>query len=145
MIVDGQDSSAGQDRAAVERALRTARAQVRAAGPVRVAAQAKGGRIEVSMRPPAGTESSGEVWALGVQRVARVDIGRGENAGRAASYRNVVRSIYAGGELVRLLLAVTLDAAPWSNDGCDAVVVLVQGMPAGRLGAVIGAAAAALK
>jgi hypothetical protein len=144
VVVNGRESAPGHDRAAIEHALRSARALARAAVPVRVSAQAGDGRIEVAVGGAEDRIQRGEVWALGVQRRVKVDIGRGENAGRTATYRNVVRVMTKIATWTGRPVAVSLDAAQWPNAGCDLVVVLVNDMADGRLGPVIGAAATSL-
>ncbi|BAR98926.1 hypothetical protein BV133_1333 [Blastochloris viridis] len=143
MVVNGRESAPGHDRATIEHALRTARALTRATLPVRVSAEPGDGRVDVTIADAGGR--SGEVWALGVQRRVRVDIGRGENAGRTATYRNVVRSMTKVASWSGRRVTVSLDTAEWLDEGCDLVVVLVQDAPEGRLGPVIGAATAALR
>ena len=156
IIVNGQDIVVGNDRAALEDALLAARthgqsqvsspARTRSQPPVRVSARPRDGRIEVAVTGAGeGPRRSGEVWALGVQRRVMVDIGRGENAGRTATYRNVVRGITKLANWSGQPVTASLDAVRWSSEGCDLVVVLVQDMPDGRLGAVVGAAATPLR
>jgi hypothetical protein len=158
VIVNGQDIVAGHDRAAIEHALIAAKGQVQpqiqgqvqgqihSQAQVRVSTRARDGKIEVAVAGAGeGRALSGEVWALGVQRKVRVDIGRGENAGRTATYRNVVRGIAKLASWSGQPMTVSLDPARWSSEDCDLVVVLVQDMPHGRLGAVVGAVATPLR
>jgi hypothetical protein len=153
MIVNGQDIVAGNDRAAIEQALIAAKGQGSgqvsgyAKPQVRVSALPRDGKIEVAVAavPGQGSAPSGEVWALGVKRKVMVDIGRGENAGRTATYRNVVRAITKLASWSGQPATLTLDAARWADDGCDMVVVLVQDRPDGRLGRVVGAAVTPLR
>ncbi|BBF94670.1 DUF1223 domain-containing protein [Blastochloris tepida] len=145
VVVNGRNSVPGHDRAAIERALQAARTDA----PVPVSAAVNGERIDVTVGGTAGTGSaparSGEVWVLGVQRRAAVEIGRGENAGQTATYRNVVRHIRRIADWTGQTTKVAVERAAFAGRECDLLVVLVQTAPEGRLGPVVGASVVPLR
>ena len=141
MVVNGRESVPGQDRAAIERVLHAARIDA----PVPVSAAVKGDRIEVSVGGSGGPARSGEVWVLGVQRTAAVEIGRGENAGQTAAYHNVVRHIRRLAAWTGQPIELATDLSALTDSECDLLVVLVQDAADGRLGPVFGAVIAPLR
>ncbi|KAA5601172.1 DUF1223 domain-containing protein [Blastochloris sulfoviridis] len=135
VVVNGRESVPGQDRAAIERALQAARIHT----PVPVSAAVKDGQIKVSVGGSNGVARSGEVWVLGVQRTAAVEISRGENAGHTVAYRNVVRHIRRLAAWTGQPIEVAADLSALTANECDLLVVLVQDAAEGRLGPVFGA------
>jgi hypothetical protein len=78
------------------------------------------------------------VFLLRVLRARTVQIGRGENAGRAVTYTNVVRAIEQLGEWTGA--RATFEAAAAARGRDEGYVVLVQRGTPDRPGAILAAA-----
>jgi hypothetical protein len=92
-----------------------------------------------SVAPTAGaasTAGAATVWLLAVQKSATVKIRDGENAGRTATYTNIVRRIIPVGSWTGAALEVKLDRKAIVLSGVDACAVIVQG---GVTGPIVGA------
>ncbi len=138
MVVDGAQAAIGSDRAAVEKAMVTARASGTALA-VPVSASRDGEDLVVDVKAMPRSEVA-EVWACPVIRSHTVSIGRGENGGRNVTYTNVVRGwVRLGtwdGEAERFKVPVN----QLRFEGADAVVVLVQSGSFTAPGPILGAA-----
>ncbi|MFS8037221.1 DUF1223 domain-containing protein [Xanthobacter sp. AM11] len=124
MVVDGNHSTKGSDRAAVQRALMAAR---QGGGlPLTLDVRRDGDAIEIHLPKGDPGAEGAEVWACPVSRTQNVAIGRGENGGRNVTYANVVRGWVRVGPWqgqeghYRVLLK------DLHRDGVDAVAVLLQ-------------------
>lgn len=89
IVVDGSLAAKGSDRAAVQRAIMTARAAGGLLVPV--TARRDGDAVEIALPAEATMSEGADVWACPVARSQTVAIGRGENVGRNVTYSNVVR------------------------------------------------------
>lgn len=129
LVVQGREHLVGSRIEAVEAALAR---HAEAAPPARVALSAEGGRILARIAAGAAAER-GRVLMAWYSDVERVEIRGGENAGSAATYRNVVKGwADLGG-----WSGAAADFSAEAPEGADGVVILVQ---AGEGGAVLCAA-----
>lgn len=124
MVVDGNQSAKGSDRAAVQRAILAARNSGGLSVPVDV--KRIGDSLEIAL--PAGEVGGegAEVWACPVARSQSVSIGRGENGGRNVTYSNVVRGWVKIGPWEGRPGRYSVALKDLSRAGADSVVVLVQ-------------------
>ena len=88
-VINGVTHVLGNDKAALERAVKTARTNAVAALPVNVAIA--NGKVTVDIAAAKVPGQSGEVWLCPIKRQVPVQIGRGENHGHTITYTNVVR------------------------------------------------------
>ncbi|MFD1331053.1 DUF1223 domain-containing protein [Methylopila musalis] len=141
IIVNGAEATLGGDGAAVAGAVTRAETGTKAL-TLPVALSVADGRVAVTVAAPKGplAETRGEVWAFALDRARTVQIGRGENAGRAVSYVNVVRKMTRLGawDGDAAHFEVPLDEV--ARPGTDAIAVLVQAGSGGQPGAILGAA-----
>lgn len=139
MVVNGQEATVGGDSVAVFRAISRAESGGGLLFPVTVAIE--DGRIAVSVAAPARPTAIGhaEVWAFAVERSHVVRIGRGENAGRDATYANVVRHMTRLGIWEGASAKFDIAADEVLSGGADSVAVLVQAGTGGQPGAILGA------
>jgi len=92
VVVDGQRSFIGSDRAGILPALSGERTGVA------IAIQAEGAELQVDVAAAAaGLPASGELLLLALLPEAQTAIGRGENGGRTLREFNIVRATYALG------------------------------------------------
>jgi len=94
-----------------------------------------GSRVHVSIG--AGAEESASVFLLSVDPVSTVQIRRGENAGRAATYTNVVKRIQKIGEWDGSVRDIDI---PKPVDAKNGYVILLQRGDLARPGEILGAA-----
>lgn len=137
LVVDGIHAAKGSDRAAVQRALMTARSDSDLHVPITV--RRDGDMLEITLTRDAALEEGAELWACPVARSQTVAIGRGENGGRSVTYVNVVRGWVrvAGWQGEARQFRVPLKDL--QREGADQVAVLLQkGTPA-TPGRIIGA------
>ncbi|MEP9353036.1 DUF1223 domain-containing protein [Xanthobacter sp. KR7-65] len=137
MVIDGKLAAKGSDRAAVQRAMMTART---AGGlVVQVEARREGDGIQIVLPAHAAVEEGAELWVCPVARSQSVSISRGENVGRNVTYANVVRGWHRVARWQGEGRSFTVPLQDLRLDGVDAVAVLVQtGTPASP-GQIIGA------
>jgi len=138
IVVNGATHVLGSDKAAVERAITlTDRNPAIMAVPVQMSIDSGNLNVKVA----AGKEHvSGEVWLCPLTRAIQVEIGRGENRGRAITYHDVVRSWlklgdYSGGDG-----AWTVPLAGITAQEGDAVAVMVQQGTKEKPGIILGTA-----
>jgi len=133
-IVNGLSDAIGSDGDAIQRAIVATRGRDDALSvPIKLVET--GGRLTIEL--PAGAGGPAGVFLLRVLRARTVQIGRGENAGRAVTYTNVVRAIKQLGEWTGSR-ATFETAAPRGDD--EGYVVLVQRGAPDRPGAILAAA-----
>jgi hypothetical protein len=136
MIVNGVHACVGSDDGKIDVSIQNATSE-HARLPVPVAVSREGNLITVEIAGDvAGTSSAGEVLLLTVQSRVTVEIERGENKGRKATYVNVVREIshvgtWKGGRARFETMA---------SDAGDNFVVLVHETNPDGPGPIIGAA-----
>jgi len=138
MVVNGHEGLVGSDREAVEEVL--ARSDL----PLDVSISRNGGALDIVVQPgeaaPAYHLPEVTVRLIVFEPAASVTIERGENAGRTATYRNVVRSIRPIGmwKGERLEISLPADEMLLHEDyGC---AVLVQEDRRDGPGRILGAA-----
>lgn len=141
MVVDGTLVAKGSDRAAVQRALLSARGAGGLTVPVEV--KRDGDALEVSL-PEADLSGDlgrdgAELWACPIARSQTVAIGRGENGGRNVTYSNVVRGWVRvapwQGRAARFRVALK----DVHREGADAVALLLQQGTLSAPGRILGA------
>jgi len=141
MIVNGGAHVLGNDKAAIERAVKAARSNAsETAVPVDVAVNDGQVVVDVAAAPSPG--QSGEVWLLPIKRKVPVRIGRGENRGNTVTYTNVVRGIIKLGEWNGDKQTFTRPVADLiKRDGTiDGMVAMLQTGKPDAPGKVLGAA-----
>jgi hypothetical protein len=136
MVINGSAHVVGSDRAAVQRALLSARLSV----PVTVAVS--GGNLNVNL--PAG-KGAGEVWVYALAKDVPVAVGRGENRGRTVTYYNVARRWQKLGDWNGQAASWTVPVSRLAGAGVDTAAVLVQSGSPDNPGAMLGAAVASLR
>jgi hypothetical protein len=133
-VIDGQGDFVGSDRSSIGGALRAARSGVG------VALSVRDGEVLIDLDAAQRVPSS-EVMLVAYQRMAVSPIGRGENAGRTITERNIVRAFRSLGRWHGQKQQFRSKLASLPRDATD-VAVLVQ--PLGQA-PIIGAAAMALQ
>lgn len=134
VIVNGLSDAIGSDADAIQRAVAVTRGRDDAL-TLRIKLVELGRRLAIEV--PAGAGGPAGVFLLRVLRARTVQIGRGENAGRAVTYINVVRAIEQLGEWTGSRATFEI-AAPRGDD--EGYVVLVQRGTPDRPGAILAAA-----
>jgi hypothetical protein len=138
LVINGTAHVVGSDKAAVQRALASAREGLSV--PVRAAV--KDGKLSVDL--PAGT-GAGEVWVYGLAKEVPVAVARGENRGRTVTYHNVARRWQKLGDWNGKAASWTLPVSDLAGGGVDLAAVVVQSGGAANPGAMLGAAVASLR
>ena len=93
MVVDGKRQAVGSDRAAVQAAIRQARATAEARTTLQVTADGAGVRVQSGQSPGPGT-----LWLVGFDPQHSTAVGAGENGGRTLTETNVVRALVRAGD-----------------------------------------------
>jgi hypothetical protein len=132
VVIDGVMHVIGSDRGAVDSAV----ASHAGAMKLDVGAKVSGGRIAVDVGAGAGERAA--VWLVEIQPQARVEVGRGENAGRTLTYTNVVRKMTRLGDWTG---AAAHYEAPAGKADARYVALVQAGAPE-KPGAILGAARA---
>jgi len=136
MVIDGAAHEVGSNRAGVLAALERGRAAPRL--PVELSREAG----HVLVRIPAGAaDGDATIWLVRYDALHKVEIGRGENRGRAIAYRNVVREISSLGVWRGEPVEATLSEAQLARGGRSGCAVIVQ---RDMHGPILGAAQLAL-
>ncbi len=125
VVLMGREHLVGSRGKAIEAAVSRLGAE---APPALVALHRDGDRIRAEIAASAGAPPARVLMAW-YSNVEHVDIEAGENAGRAATYRNVVKGWSELGAWSGA--AETLSAA--APDGADGVVVMLQAGPGGPI------------
>jgi len=126
MVIDGRKGLVGSNRRAAEAAIRIAQKADEAG--VDVSGVRHGGRLSLTVGPGSGR---GQVLVVGYDPGHVTQVGRGENAGRALTESNIVRSIRSVGEWTGAPLK--LESTPPAG---EEAAILIQSPD----GAIIGAA-----
>ncbi|MBB3972960.1 DUF1223 domain-containing protein [Hansschlegelia beijingensis] len=140
IVVNGGEATVGGDGAAVMGAISRADAAGGLALPVSL--KVRDGRVEVAVSAPRQplAHPHAEVWAFSFERAREVQIGRGENAGRTATYVNVVRHMTRLGAWDGADARFAAPAEEVLSAGADGLAVLVQSGTGGQPGPILGAA-----
>jgi len=139
VVVDGVRAAKGSDKAAVQRALLSARGPG-AEHKVPIKLEREGDALSVELAPANEPVPEASVWACPFSRSETVAIGRGENGGRKATYSNVVRGWVRMGTWDGQALRLTVPLAELKRDDADMVAVLVQVGSSAQPGRILGAA-----
>jgi hypothetical protein len=132
-VIDGAVHVVGADREAI---VSTISSHAGALG-LDVSAKTANGRISVDVG--AGAPQRASVWLFEIQPQATVEVGRGENAGRALTYTNIVRKMTRLGDWTGASAHFeTPDAAAPG----DRYVALVQAGTQEKPGVILGVARA---
>ena len=126
MVIDGRKGLVGSNRRAAEAAIRIAQKADEAG--VDVSGVRHGGRLSLTVGAGSGR---GQVLVVGYDPGHVTQVGRGENAGRALTESNIVRSIRSVGEWTGAPLK--LESTPPAG---EEAAILIQSPD----GAIIGAA-----
>jgi hypothetical protein len=145
VVINGTAHVLGNDRGAIERALKHARTNPqRQQLPVK--ATVADGKINVSIAAANQPGQSGEVWLCPLAKAVPVHIGRGENRGQSVTYTNVVRGWVKLGDWTGEELVLSKPIAEILAKGkFDAVAILVQAGKPDAPGSVYGATTASLQ
>jgi hypothetical protein len=139
VVVNGLMHVAGNDRAAIERAVEITR---RESNAMRLNVSVTRTPDTLVVEVPAGKQSQtgAEVWLLPISLKVPVSIERGENRGKTITYNNVVRRWVRLGEWKGNSEVFTIALKDVQSGDVDSVAILVQNGGAGAPGAVLGAA-----
>jgi hypothetical protein len=144
IVVNGSVHVLGSDKAAIERAIDTARrngANLR----VPVTTAASNGKLTVRVDKASAPPARGEVWLCAFARAVPVVVGRGENRGRTITYHNVARRWTKLGDWMGEAKTWDVPIKDINADGADAAAVVLQDGSSDKPGAVLGAAMAVLR
>jgi hypothetical protein len=138
IVVNGSTHVLGSDHAAIERAI-TQTDRNTAIMSLPVLLSLGGGDLDVQIGS-AKEHVAGEVWLCPLSKSVPVEIGRGENSGRAVTYHDVVRRWLKLGDWTGTNLKWSVPISEITADGSDAAVVLVQQGTRDKPGIILGAA-----
>jgi hypothetical protein len=138
LVINGTAHVVGSDKAAIQRALSSARDALSV--PVRVAVS--DGKLSVDL--PSG-KGAGEVWVYGLAKEVSIAVARGENRGRTVTYHNVARRWQKLGDWNGKAATWTVPVSDLAGGGVDTAAVVVQSGSADNPGAMLGAALASLR
>ena len=142
VVINGVTHVLGSDKAAIEGAIKQARAVN--GTPLPVTVKVADGKINVDV--PAGhAGQTGEVWLCRMNKKVPVQVSRGENRGHTITYTNVVRGWVKLGDWSGRAQSFSKPLADLALGDVDAVAVLVQAGGSGSPGPVHGAATASLR
>lgn len=137
VIVAGGVHVIGSDRAAIEMAIAAAQEQPQVEVNVGVAGSAV--HIDVAAATPGGP-TWGTVWIVLFDTEETVEIGRGDNAGRTVTYRNVVVDMHRLAMWRGQAMSFELPFAEMEEALADGAAILVQQERNGLPGPIVGAA-----
>jgi hypothetical protein len=138
-VINGALHAAGNDEAAIDAAILATKTDPSTLSvPVKLAVSAD--KIDVKVAAGANAPASGEVWLCELARAVPVAIGRGENRGKTVVYHNVVRRWVRLGEWDGTERSFGIPTAGFSENGIDALAVVVQGGTVDRPSKMLGAA-----
>ena len=132
IIVDGLTDVVGSRASGVKSAI-AAREHDMTTVPILLKPDGK----EVHVSIGTGKPADATVWVFHILSSATVPIGKGENAGRTMTYKNVVRDLKPVGKWKGEALALDLPRHDAADPPHDALAVVIQ---QGGYGRVIGAA-----
>jgi hypothetical protein len=138
-VINGALHAPGNDEAAIDAAILASKADPSTLSvPVRLAVSAD--KIDVKVAAGPNTPASGEVWLCELARAVPVAIPRGENGGKTVVYHNVVRRWVRLGDWNGTEHAFSIPTAGFSENGIDALAVIVQDGTVDRPSKMLGAA-----
>lgn len=144
MIVNGSAQVIGNDRAAIDSAIKSTGREGVMSVPVSMTLSGKllNISVEASKHPSSGR---GEIWLCSVSRSVPISVGRGENRGRELTYYNVVRNLVKVGDWNGGSGNWTVPLENISREGIDAAVVYIQDGSREKPGPMLGAAMTELR
>jgi hypothetical protein len=144
VVVNGTMHVQGSDPAAIESAIVQTRHQPGTlALPLTLTIDA--GRINVAVPGSVDGRAGAEVWLCALTKSIPVDIGRGENRGRAITYYNVVRRWVKLGDWTGTARTFSAPISDIAVDDVNAVAALLQAGENAKPGRMLGAALASLR
>jgi hypothetical protein len=147
-VIDGAVHALGSDKAAIERAIKQTREQVRDAGaplalPVKL--EKTGDKLTVTVAAGKDEKGQAEVWLCPITKHVPVTIAKGENSGQTVTYSNVVRRWIKLGDWSGKAETYTVPLSDFQNGTIDTAAVLVQHGYASAPRVMLGAAQLALR
>jgi hypothetical protein len=131
LVIDGASESVGSDRRSIERGLRSAAKQVKAALALSVT-ESDGTLTIVASGPGLASEDNAELWVAITEDGLVVDVRRGENANKTLKHSGVVRLLRGAGDATRATpVNITVDKT-WRRDRLR-VVAFVQSRKNGKI------------
>lgn len=143
VVVNGSLHALGSDKAAIELAIAASRKN--GAMSLLPTLALADGRLNVSVPDATDARTGAEVWLFGVTRAATVAIGRGENKGRAITYRNVVRRWVKLGDWAGKANSWSIPVQTLKGANIDEAAVLVQSGTVEKPKTILGATLAAIQ
>ena len=138
MVLDGRTHAVGSRKSDVERVMASLKEQKRELW-VPVEVMASGDTLMIKAEGHAGqAEQSATLWLAYYTKKEDIAIRRGENAGKAISYYNVVRQMTPIGKWSGKPIEIELPKTDIVNQGYDGCAVFLQ---VNGSGPIIGAAA----
>jgi hypothetical protein len=135
-IVNGMQNCLGNNLADIESAVKATVPLVgHEAVPLSVRHEGDKLIIDAGAAPEGSQHKKGKVWVAAVQRSLTVRITRGENAGSAVTYTNVVRELTEAGDWLGAPTSYAMSTRSLSHDG-DMFVVFLQ---TEKLGPIVAA------
>jgi hypothetical protein len=146
VIVNGSAHVIGNDRAAIDTAVRDTRKNEEVMS-VPVSMTVSGRQLNVSVASAHADHPSdhGEIWICAIAKAVPIAIGRGENGGREVTYYNVVRNWLKVGDWTGKAGTWSVPIENIAHGGADAAVVYVQDGNRDRPGLMLGAAYTSLR
>lgn len=139
VVVNGSMDALGSDRVAIEHTIAET-GQEPSVMSLPVLLSLGGGNLNVNVRAKGAGRVGGEVWLCPLTRAVTIEIGRGENRGRAITYYNVVRRWIRLGEWNGTDAAWSVPMSEIKGDDIDAAAVMVQEGTREKPGIILGAA-----
>src|SRR5205807_9065209 len=124
-VINGTLHALGSDKAAIDAAIRATKADA-ATLSVPVALAVSADRLDVTLAAGANAPADAEVWLCELAKAVPVAIGHGENSGNTIIYHTVVRRWLQLGEWNGSEHSFSVPTAGLTENGVDAVAVIVQ-------------------
>jgi len=141
-VINGMVHALGSDKAAIEKAIAQTRAQD---APLRVPVDVSvaDGKVTVTLPANETVHGKADVWLCPVASRIPVNVQHGENGGHTLTYYDVVRRWVKLGEWSgkAQTFSVPLSDVRKGENDIDRIAVLVQSVPDGKPGLMLGAAA----
>lgn len=138
-VINGALHAPGNDKAAIDAAILASKSDPSTLSvPVKLVVSAD--KVDVKLASGASAPASGEVWLCELTKAVPVAIARGENGGKTVVYHNVVRRWVRLGEWDGSEHSFSVPTADFSQDGIDALAVIVQTGTVDRPSKMLGAA-----
>ncbi len=138
-VVDGLHHAVGSDPMEIENATQLAAGEQGAMSvPIRLTRE--NGRLVINVGAASdGAPRWGACWIVHIATSRTVSVRRGENAGHALSYTNVVRGMDKVGNWNGEAARYEVDPSSLMTPDSDAYVVMLQASSAGKPGSILAA------